>query len=58
MQISAMFSRHYSAMYVLTGVMLCSFIIGLWPIYHVLILPIMFAFFMAAIMSAHFMPSC
>lgn len=34
------------------------FIIGLWPIYHVLILPIMFAFFMAAIMSAHFMPSC
>lgn len=32
--------------------------IGLWPIYHLLILPIMFVFFMGMIMSAHFMPSC
>jgi|EP01047_Picozoa_sp_COSAG01_P007938 hypothetical protein len=41
-----------------TDVLRCgSTIIGLWPIYGILTLPILFVLFMGFIMSAHFMPS-
>ena len=32
-------------------------VIGLWPIYGILTLPILFVFFMGSIMAVHFMPN-